>query len=183
PNPCGPAIYCGPTGLDERSERRRSGWGVGAGIGHSLPIDTGALPLRDTALHGGYDFASFEARGREYTYRAHRFGVGLSTGLPFGVGFDVEGAYTYRPFRHASTYPDPPVAAGVPPNGVPYTLSGVRRREEMFEVETELSRPVTDVVSVSARWRYVDNDSNTKVFDYEHHVLGFYVHLGFGREL
>ena len=51
------------------------------------------------------------------------------------------------------------------------TLSGVGERDFL------------NAVVLSARWRYADHQSNAKVFDYEQHVLGFYVNFAFGREL
>jgi tetratricopeptide (TPR) repeat protein len=176
---CGGPSSCGPAGLDERSERRRSGWGLETGIGHALPIDTGSLPLHDLSLRAEYEFGLFESRGREYTYQSHALRAGVSARLPFAVGADLSGAYTWRPFRHPSTYPDPPL----PANGSPYVLSGVRRRERMLELEAVLSRALTEQLSVSARWRYVDNRSNRDVFDYEQQVFGLYVSLAMGREI
>jgi hypothetical protein len=177
-SPCGGAPFCGPPGLDERSARRRSGWGLETGLEHVLPIDTGMQALSDLALRGGYAFGLFDSRGREYTHHRSTWRVGASARLPFQVGADVSGSYAYRQYRHPSTFPDPPLV----PNA-PYTLSGVRRREQTFVVETALSRPITRQVVVSARWRYVDNESNRKVFDYEQQVFGLYLDVSIGREL
>ena len=176
--PMAPLALCSPEGIDERSARRRSGFGVGGGVGHRVVLDTGSLPVQDLWLRGSFEFEGFEARGREYSFHASTMRLELGAALPLDLTLDASGAFTYKPFRHPSTFPDPPIVAGTR-----YTLSNVRRREQVLQVETALSRPVTEHVSVSARWQYLDNQSNVRVFDYDHHVLGFTVNFAVGREL
>ena len=54
---------------------------------------------------------------------------------------------------------------------------------ETVRVETNLSRQLTDQLTVSARWRFIDNDSTAKVFDYDQHLVGVYLTVGIGRQL
>ena len=174
---CPPLVTsCGPAGLDERSARRRSGVGAAGGIAHTLRLgDT--PPLRDMAVRAGYELAGFDARGREYGHHAHELLAGLSLSLPLEIELDAAGSFAYVPYRRASTYPDPDLASGA------YALSGRDRLDHVYRVETSLTRSLGERVSVTMRWRYVDNQSNTRVFDYQQHVLGVYVDVGIGREL
>jgi tetratricopeptide (TPR) repeat protein len=178
---CPPGVTsCGPPGLDERSARRRSGTGAAGGIAHTLPL---ALPpserplLRGAALRAGYELSGFDARGREYSYQAHEWLAGFALSLPLALELDVASSFAYVPFRRASTYPEPDAASG------PYVLSGRDRLDEVYRVETSLTRSLGERISVTMRWRFVDNQSNTGVFDYQQHVVGVYVDAGIGREL
>jgi tetratricopeptide (TPR) repeat protein len=179
PADCMGVPLCGPAGIDESRERNRDGWGASAGVFHTLPLPTDATPIDAASLRGGYRYAHYEAEGREYTHDTHEATLGLEAELPLELGFDARGIFAYRPYRHSSTFPDPTTLTPA----TPYSLSGKKRRERMWQVATSVSRPITELVSVAARWRYTDNDSNTDVFDYDQHVLGVYLTLGLGREL
>jgi tetratricopeptide (TPR) repeat protein len=176
---CPPLVAsCGPAGLDERSARRRSGTGFAGGVAHTLPLPVADRSLlRGAALRAGYELTHFDARGSEYSFRSHQVLAGLGLSLPLALELDVEGGFTYVPYWHASTYPDPDAASGA------YALSGRDRLDKVYRVETSLSRSLGDRVSVTMRWRFVDNQSNTRVFDYQQHILGVYVDAGFGRDL
>ena len=50
-------------------------------------------------------------------------------------------------------------------------------------METSLTRSLTERLSVSGSWRFIENRSNAEVFDYEQHVLGIHFTVGLGREL
>lgn len=178
--PCGslpPAFpVCGPPGLDERAARDRDGWAVQAGVAHALALSGRGLP-GDPSLRGGYTFTSFESDGRESSHRAHRFFLGAVFALPFAFALDLEGSYTRRVFRHPSTYPEQEVL--VP--GLQYPLGDDPRREDVFEGEVRLSRPLTDRVSATARYRYRDHRSTADVFDYDQHVVGLVLTVTLGR--
>jgi tetratricopeptide (TPR) repeat protein len=176
--PCANPGLCGPAFLDESRERNRDGWGASAGVSHTLPIPTDATPFDAASLRGGYRYAHFDAEGSEYSHDTHEAQLGLAAELPLELGFDASGSFAYKPYRHASTFPDPDALTPAP-----YSLSGKRRRERVWQVATSVSRPIGELFVVAARWRYIDNDSNTDVFDYDQHVLGVYVTLGLGREL
>lgn len=175
---CGVVTLCGPVGLDERRERDRDGWGSSAGLMHTLPLPTESLPIAAAALRGGYRFTHYEAQGREYTHDSHEASLGLAAQLPFELGLDVSGRFAYLPYRHASSFPTQAASAVRP-----YPLASIRRLERDWRVETRVTRAVSENVSVSAKWRYVDHYSNTDVFDYDQHVLGVEVTVGIGREL
>lgn len=180
--PCLANELCGPPGLDESDLRDRDGWGASGGVSHTLPLPTRALPVDEAALVGGYRYAHFDADGRDYTYDSHKASLALTAALPYQVALDAGGSFDYKPYRNASSFPDPAAASASAP-GAPYVLSTRSRRDRIWEANARVARPVTDAVSVAARWRYTDHDSNTDVFDFDRHVLGVYVTVGLGREL
>jgi tetratricopeptide (TPR) repeat protein len=170
---------CGPPGRDEKEQRDRDGWGGAAGLTQHLPIPTGALALRNALLRGGYRYTGFDAQGREYSFDQHELHGGFGVTLPAAVGFDVAAGYAWRPYRHASTFPDPDDLA----NGVQYPLSSLRRRERTTRVEVALARGFGDYLTVSAHYRFLDNHSNVDVFDYDQHVVGVNITVGLMKEL
>ena len=170
---------CGPPGLNERHERDRDGWGWGAGFDHSLTIETGALPLIDTQLLGGFRYAGFAADGREYDFDAFDFHGGFATTLPAALELDFSAGFTLRPYRHSTTFPDPNDLV----DGVEYGLPNTRKREKTTHVEVELARGFGDYVVVGAHARYLDNHSTAKVFDYDQFVVGMSITLNFSKEL
>ncbi|MEM7409437.1 MAG: tetratricopeptide repeat protein [Myxococcota bacterium] len=163
-----PFTVCGPPGLDERDARERDGWGWGAGLSHVLRLRLDPLPA--VTLRGGYAFARFEGEGRDYSHDAHQGFAGLAWVLPGtrGVGLDLQAAYVHRPYRHATTFPDP----GNLVAGQPYALSQIRRREDVVLVTTQLRFPLADRLTATAYHRYRDHRSNAEVFDYDQHVVG-----------
>ena len=63
--------------------------------------------------------------------------------------------------------------------GQAYDLSNADREENVAVVQTELEKRIGDQFSVSARWTYIDNESNRKVYDYNRHIVGGYVNFRF----
>ena len=49
--------------------------------------------------------------------------------------------------------------------------------EVIFEAEIE--KGLNDHFSLSARWSYVDNESNRGVYDYSRHIVGGYLNFHF----
>lgn len=170
---------CGPPGLDERRERERDGVGWAAGIDHSLPLETGRLPLGDASLRAGFRYAGFEADGREYSFDAYDFHGGFAARLPAAIALDVVAGFTLRPYRHSTTFPDPDDLV----DDVQYGLPSVRKREKTTRVELALARELGEYVTLGAHWRYLDNRSSADVFDYDQHVVGVSVTLSLAREL
>jgi hypothetical protein len=176
---------CGPTGLDEREERDRDGWGRGAGLSHAVALPAGGLPIAAPSLAAGYAFTSFSADGREYGHDAHRLFLGLGFALPWRIGLDLEGSYTNRVFAHPSTFPDQEALAAAAATPAPqprqYVLSGLRRREHAFTAEARVAAPLGDLVSLTAYYRYRDNRSTSDVFDYDQHIAGLLFNVTFAR--
>jgi hypothetical protein len=77
----------------------------------------------------------------------------------------LDGRFTYEDYDHRSSYLAPNV----------YLFGGPKRRDRIYEAEAELFYPLTEWLTVSARYRYADNVSNTAVFDYDRHIVGGYL--------
>lgn len=168
----GDPLLCGPFGIDERDERDRDGWGLTAGIRHTAPID-----VANAELFAGYRYRYYWAEGSEYDYQGHELRAGLRSLLPFDLSLDMQASYTYRPFRHSSTYPDPTGVA----LGVQYALSGERRRDQVYRFDAVLEREINERMLASFRYSYLGNDSNTDVFDYNRNIVGAYLTVRFGQ--
>jgi tetratricopeptide (TPR) repeat protein len=174
-----PTQPCGPPGLNEERERERDGLGVSAGLAHSVPLPTGSLPLRGAALRAGYRYTGFDAEGREYSFDSHELHGGLGATLPGAVDFDLTAGYAWRPYRHATTFPDPSDLV----DGVQYGLRTTQRRERTTRVELSLGRGFGEHVRLSGHYRYLDNESTADVFDYDQHVVGLMITLGLSSKL
>jgi hypothetical protein len=44
-----------------------------------------------------------------------------------------------------------------------------------------LTKPINEWLSVSARYQYLNNDSNTQLFNYDRHIAGAFVTIGLIR--
>lgn len=170
PDPSLPA--CGPPGLDEESARNQSGNGLTLGAEHRLPLGFASSELR-----GGYAFHHFGARGREDSFNAHELSLGTLSTLPFDLSLDTLVRYTWRPYRHASTFVDP---RDLRP-GRQYPLDDAPRRDGVFDLDVELERPLSQRLIASLRYRYTRNHSNVAVFDYDRQILGAYLTVRFHR--
>ncbi len=168
--PCsGNSSTCGPPGLNEASARNRDGWELGPGILHVLPLPE--LPgIENPTARGGYSWSWRDSRGREYSYQQHAFLLGSSAGLPGSLLLDLYVGFKYRPFEHPSTFPD-----RTPTNGVEYGLKPTNKREREWNVGASLERAIWKQLSLVLSWRYDDNDSTARVFDYDRHVVGLRV--------
>jgi tetratricopeptide (TPR) repeat protein len=167
-------VECGPPGLDERRERDRDGEGFAVGF-----VQTTALPIEwpygSITIRGGYQFETFDARGKEYGYHAHTIAGGVHADLPWRFALSVDGSFSWRPYVHPTTFPDPPIFGGVE-----YTLSPHDRNETTGIAAVTLERPITSWLLGSIGWRYERNVSNSTVFDYDRTILGAYLTATFG---
>jgi tetratricopeptide (TPR) repeat protein len=172
-DPCPvPLASCGPFGANESRARNRDGYGTIAGFDHALPLDDGKTELR-----GGYRFHYYGARGREYSYRGHEVNLGVQRQLIDGLMLDLGASYTYRPYRHPSSFPDPDELVF----GEQYRLSSIRRREETLQFDAIVEWEFSDRLVGSLRYSYLDNDSNTAVYDYDREIVGAFLTLRFYR--
>jgi len=195
---CPSRFPCSPPGVDESRARNRDGWGFVAGFEHTFPLVTPTgdrEPDPDPApgernvrffLRGGYNYHWYAARGSEYSYQGHEVFAGLRVLLPFELHLEGTVSYQFRPYRNRSTFPDPedlfqvfdPTTGRI--QGVQYPLSGKDRSDDITRVELVLERPLTENLSVAARYAWTDNHSNVDVFDYDREVLGLYATFRFG---
>ncbi len=164
-----PSEICGPPGFTARQDRNHDGWGLTAGVEHRLPV--AAL---ETELIGGLSYLRFISRGTEYTYQGVGSWIGTETELPFDTALRTSVAYTYLPYRHPSNYPDPDDPALDVPT-TQYTLQNENHRDDRWLFAVELEKYLTDSLSASLRWSYLDNHSNVGVYDYDREIMGVYV--------
>jgi hypothetical protein len=179
PDPPGATEPCGPPGLNEEHARERDGFGVSTGFSHTLPLPTGTPWLTDASLLAGFRYVGFDSEGREYSFDSYGLLGGLSVTLPLRLDFEIAGGYAWRPYRHASTFPQPDSLV----DGVQYGLRNTDRREKTGHVEASLGRTFGEHVSVSGYWRYLDNESTVDVFEYDQHVVGLMVTLALSSKL
>jgi hypothetical protein len=167
---------CGPPGLDEKSARNRDGNGFTVGAVHNVPLPV-PWPFGAPELRAGYEYERFAARGSEYGYQEHALAAGLRTPLPWRFVLDVSGSFSWRPYRHPSTFPDPDDLF----LDTEYGLPDDDRDETTAQVDVVLERPITAWLTASARWHWERNDSNVAVFQYDREVLGAYLTATFGH--
>ena len=148
-------------GNDLTDERDRDGTDFRAGYDHVWPVTD------STTLRGGLSHGRYEAEGSEYSHLSYRGYLGFRQSLPLEFAFDAEGGYSHEPYRRASTFPAP-------------GANHVKRRDNLWMLRLAIERPITELLSVTAHWRYTRNESNTPSFDYSRNVLGGYFTLSFG---
>ncbi len=176
---CTPAITtggCGPAGLDEGRARDRDGIGVGGALEHRylVPIPEAVNAVfEEVRLGGGYRYRYYVSDGSEWKYMSHILSGGLEFEFPLDISLATRVSYEYRDFANPSTFPDQEV------DGVPYSLSSQDRHEHEVNFTAELEKDLTENLSISARWSYLDNESNRRVYDYTRNIVGAYVNVRF----
>src|SRR5690606_18727758 len=161
---------CGPFGLDESDARDRDGFWLVVGFDHIVPVDE----LR-SQLSFGYHWHHCDSQGREYGCQGHEFEIGARTLLPWRFVLDLQGSFTWRPYDHPSTYPDPSDLVA----NQEYSLSNNDKEERVWQADVILERPINDWLIASLRYEYTRNDSNVDVFDWDRHVVGGYLTLSY----
>lgn len=160
-----PEAICGPSGLDEKAARDRTGMGVVAGVDHDLVLAV----LGGTALRGGLHYYDYAADGTEYDYQALEAIAGAVTPLPWSVSLRLDLGYTHEWYRHPSTYP----------NSFDfyqeYALSGDKRHDDIVFAAIGLLKPINHWLAASVRYSYTRDFSNVDVFDYNRHIVGGYL--------
>lgn len=162
---------CSPPGIDESRERNRDRNGLHAGVEHGF-----RLGVLETELDLGLRYVSYSSRGSEYTYDGPELWIGTESTLPYELLLRLYGAIAYHSYENPSTHPDPPVLVGVQ-----YDLDSDNRRDRRVLAGLELERPLTDQLSVMARYAWNDNHSNVAVFDYDREIIGLYVTWRFAQ--
>ncbi|MCP5070723.1 MAG: DUF560 domain-containing protein [bacterium] len=159
-------LFCSPPGVQEGQDRNQDGWGVSAGVDHSIP-----LGFSETELTFGYRYDRYSSRGSEYSYQAHEFRIETDTRLPWEFQLRTLASYTLRPYRNNSSFPDPQDVF----YNLEYPLQNENRRDDAWYFGVELEKKLTDQFSAEIAYRYIKNHSNVAVFDYDREILGVYV--------
>ncbi len=176
---CTPATTtggCGPAGLDEGRARDRDGIGVGGALEHRylVPIPEAVNAVfEEVRLGGGYRYRYYVSDGSEWKYMSHILSGALEFEFPLDIRLATRVSYEYRDFANPSTFPDQEV------DNVPYSLSSQDRQEHEVNFTAELEKDLTENLSISARWSYLDNESNRRVYDYTRNIVGAYVNVRF----
>jgi hypothetical protein len=148
---------------DVMKARNRDGNWYQAGYDHAYPW--GRALLQGGAAGGRYDSE------REYTHSAFLVWLGAQVSLPWDSIFDASGGYTGEWYDHPSTFRDP----------VTGTFPTVDRQDNIWLVRAAIEKRITDWLSITARYLYANSDSNTKVYDYDRHIVGGYFTIWLGE--
>ena len=143
--------------------RDRDGWEGDLGVESRYTVAG-----LDTTVRGSLAYQRYEAEGKDWDRDGYYLWLTVQQPLPLGFEAYVRGSFTDQYYEHRSSF----LAANRWTNGL-----GSKRRDQIFEVETELKYRLTDWAILSARYQYIDNDSNTPVFDYDRHIAGGYLTL------
>ncbi len=153
-------------GLDEGAARDRDGWGNTSGFLHTATIE----PL-DVEVRGGFNYYYYWSVGREWRYDAYEpLILGFTKPLVWDVVLDGQASFLYRTFENPSTYNS---QGG---------LAGIDRRDNVWQFEVKLERPVTPWLVASARYYYLDHGSNTAAFNYRRQIWGGYLTVSFRQD-
>ena len=160
-----PPRFCGPFDIDEKHERDRDGWGIRTGIAHRVPAPEPLSELRLLAAIERYD-----SEGAEYEHDGIEGGIRAVTELAHGLTGTFNGSYRALFYDHRSTFPD-----RILNNDSQYRLSGSDRREHVVDARLELEQKLLYDLALVGRYRFERRFSNTRVYDYDRHVVGMYV--------
>ena len=150
-------------GADARRRRNRDGTQYTLGTEGSYEF---ASTL--TRLTLGTAYEPYAAEGKDWDRNGYRGWAVLRQPLPLpiDVRFDVYGSFAYHDYDHRSSF--------LPANLYVFG-QGPDRLDRIWEVQTDLTWDVTQWLALSARWNYIDNYSNTDVFDFDRHLVGGYL--------
>src|SRR4029453_4466663 len=113
------------------------------------------FPQRTTPRVGPA-YIHYEAEGRDWDFQGSRSWVGATQVLPWHFLLDVVGSFSYLPYDHRSSYDQfffQRYLLGAGPN----------RLDRVWDVQGELSYPLTSWLEISARGQYTDSYSNIDV--------------------
>ena len=176
PDPAPNEIGCSPPGVDERNARDRDGIGYGAAIEHRylVPLPNGLDDLfEEVEIGGGYRFGFYDSEGEEWEHFSNQLTAILEVELPLDISVLTRGSYTRRDFDNPSTFPDAEVF------DQEYFLSSDDREENEWIFSGELVKGITDNLSASVAYQYLDNDSNRDAYNYDRHIVGGYLNFRF----
>ncbi len=175
---CSPAVgvACSPVGVNENRERERDGYGLSGAIAHRFLVPVPDLIdeiLEQIEIGGGYRFRFYDSEGEEWEHFSHLLSAGIEIELPLDISVATRFSYEHRDFLNPSTFPD------VETVNVEYTLSNSDRSEHEVIIDGEVETDLTENISVSARYSYLNNDSNRDAYNYDRHIVGGYLNFRF----
>jgi tetratricopeptide (TPR) repeat protein len=139
----------------------RDGFEYRVAYDHRLPVGA------STILYGGLGWYFYDTQGNEYRHWGLGPWLGARQRLPLEFELDLLARYAYEPYQNRSVFafPSSPVGA---------------RRDNIFALQVLLERPITRNVLGTIRYRFVNDASNTAVFNYSRNIIGGYVTVRFG---
>ena len=151
PGPAASSSWLSTTG---RARSRRLGFRLGV-------EQRAELPAIRAHVWGILAYRRFSADGIEYSFDSPELEVGFGGVPPAELSLTGVARYAYRPYRHRTTYEDPP---------------GTKERtEHEWRTDLSLMRPLCRQLSMELRWRDQRNRSTAEVFDYRRHIAGVYL--------
>ena len=147
---------------EQHNYRDRDGHDVLVGYDHMIGVGD------STTLRGGGFVRDYTAKGAEYDFTGGGGWIGIRQTLPMRFILDLQGGAEYDGYESDSSF----LLAD----------ESLRDRKDLIGTAgVVLTRPITDWLSVSARYQYLNNDSNTEVFNYDRHIVGLFVTIGLLR--
>ncbi|MFO0690958.1 MAG: tetratricopeptide repeat protein [Myxococcota bacterium] len=157
-----PAVDPNRDRWEQRNFRDRDGHDVMGGYDHQIGVTD------STSVRGGVYGRNYTAKGGEYDFSGGGGWMGIRQTLPLRFVLDVQGGVERDDYQSQSSFVVAPAKSG-------------KRRDVIGTAGAVLTRPITDWLSVSARYQYLNNESNTQVFDYERHIAGVFFTVGLLR--
>lgn len=146
-----------------RNLRDRDGHDVIYGYDHQIGVTDSLV------LQGGGFGRDYTAEGSDYDFSGGGGWLGFRQTLPARFILSANGRAEYDVYDSASSFRNDPTE-----------IEG-RRKDLIGSANAVLTRPINDWMSVSARYQYLNSDSNTEVFDYDRHIVGAFVTIGLLR--
>ncbi len=143
------------------SRVNRDGHDVLFGYDHQIMVGD------STMLRGGVFGRDYTAEGSDYDFTGGGGWLGVRQVLPWRLILDLTGSAEYDNYENVSVF-----AGGG---------EGAEREDLVGAAGAVLTRPITEWLSVSARYQYLNNDSNTQIFNYDRHIAGVFVTIGLIR--
>jgi tetratricopeptide (TPR) repeat protein len=119
-----------------------------------------------TFLRGGVAVNYYDADGTEYEFVGAGVRLLGRQSLPWKLLLDVRFVYQHQWYDNVSVFS----LVGNP----------TERRDDVFFATASLERPIWGNLKLQARYRYENDLSNVRVYDYDRHIVGGYFVYDFG---
>lgn len=139
--------------------RDRDGHEILGGYDHQVMVTD------STTLRGGLFGHDYRSEGQDYDFVGGGGWLGFRQILPWTLILDATGSVEFDQYDTRSSFAQVGEIVG-------------DRRDIVGAASAVLTKPINRWLSVSARYQYLDNESNTRVFDYSRHIVGGFVTIG-----